>query len=54
MNWKECGRKELWYNPGICLEELRESKNNFNQDGRFLAQDLNLEPSKYRAGVLPI
>jgi hypothetical protein len=33
MNWKGCGRKESWYNPGICLEELRESKNDFSQDG---------------------
>jgi hypothetical protein len=53
MNWKGYGRKELWYNPDICLEELRESKNNFSQDGWFLAQNLNLGPPKYKAGVLP-
>jgi hypothetical protein len=29
MNWKECGRKQLWpnlrYYPGFCLERLRET-----------------------------
>jgi hypothetical protein len=51
-----CGRKEpssdLMFCPSICLEGMRKSKNNLNQDSRCLGQDFNLGPPEYETEEL--
>jgi hypothetical protein len=56
MNWKGCGRKQLWpnlrYYPGICLEGLRKIMENLNQDSQSMGRDLNSGPPEHKAGML--
>jgi hypothetical protein len=56
INWKGCGNKKLWYSlryyPGIFLEWLRKTTNNFDQDSRSSDQVLNPGLPEYDAGVL--
>jgi hypothetical protein len=55
-NWKESWRKRPWpnlrYCPGICLQGLRKTTRNLNQDSRSPQRDLNPGPLEYEAGVL--
>jgi hypothetical protein len=56
MNRKGCGRKQSWpnisYYPGICLEGLMKSTEQFSQDGRSPGRHLNPAPPEYKVEVL--
>jgi hypothetical protein len=50
---EENGRGLIWrYYPGISLEKLRKTTNNFSQYSRYPGRDLNKGPPEYEAGVL--
>jgi hypothetical protein len=53
MNWKECGRKELWLNLkyclSICVNELREAMKILSHDSQCPRQDFKWEPPEYKS-----
>jgi hypothetical protein len=56
MDWKGCGRKQSWPNwrqyHGVCLEGLRKTTTNLNQDSQSPGRGLEPGPPKYEAGVI--
>jgi hypothetical protein len=56
MNELERIRKQSWpdkiYCSGICLEGLKKTTKNINQDRRFPVRDLNPGPPEYEVRVL--
>jgi hypothetical protein len=48
MNWTE----ERRYCPGLCLEGLRKTMKNLNQDSHSLSHDLTMAPPEYETGAL--
>jgi hypothetical protein len=53
MNTEGSGRGLiLGYYPGIRMEGLRRTTEDFSQDSQSLSRDLNPEPPEYEAGML--
>jgi hypothetical protein len=56
MNWKGCGRKQLWPNlrhyPNICLQGLRKTTKTSVKIAGLQVGTLNPGPPEYEAGVL--
>jgi hypothetical protein len=56
INWIECGRKRSWSNlrnyPRTCMETMKKTTKNLNQNSRSADRDLKPESAKYEAGVL--
>jgi hypothetical protein len=48
MNWKGCGRNQLWanlmYPPDICLDSLRKITKGLSQGTLFLGEELTQDP----------
>jgi hypothetical protein len=52
--WKEVVMENFQvYSRGICLEGLRKTTRNINQNSQFLVSDTNLRRPKYVVGLLP-
>jgi len=52
--WKETVVTYLRYYPTFCLEELRKTTKNIDQDGRFPCRDSNFGHPEYTWGALTV